>query len=330
MHLGEKPPGDRAPAGCGGKKSRSSIAIPHHPPMIFGPAYAKLNLALSVVGRRPDGRHDLRSVVVHLDWHDLVGLALERGRGVRVTLSGPAAGVVPGDGNNLAERAAGAVIASLRSRPGRGVRLHLEKRLPAAAGLGGGSADAAAVLRLLSVLIPALTEAGLRHFSDWLGSDVPACLAGGSLLVGGAGERLERLHHRGFHLAVAVAGTSSTAATFAALTPHEWRGPERPEALARDLAGGAAPDPTLCGSDLEAAACRANPDLGPALTALRRGVGEVEWHLTGSGGACFALAVDATQAAGLAEAARALGFPARPCRTVSAADLRLGGAQSPP
>ncbi len=297
--------------------------------MIFGPAYAKLNLALSVVDRRADGRHDLRSVVVHLDWHDLIGLVLDKGRGVRITLSGPAAGLVPGDGSNLAERAAAAFLALLRSRAGRGVRLHLEKRLPAAAGLGGGSADAAAVLRLLCGQLPGSTEANLRHLGDGLGSDVPACLAGGSLLVGGAGERLERLHHREFHLAIALAGSSSTAATFAALAPDEWRGPDRPEALARLLAGGDAPDPSLCGSDLEAAACRANLELGHALTTLRQGVPEVAWHLTGSGGACFALAGDAGSAARLAEAARALGFSARPCRTVSAAYLSLRGAQLP-
>jgi 4-diphosphocytidyl-2-C-methyl-D-erythritol kinase len=286
--------------------------------MIFAPAYAKLNLALSVVGRRADGRHDLCSVVVHLDWHDLVGLCLEDAGGVRVTLSGPAADEVPGDGSNLAERAAALLLSAV---PGRGLRLHLEKRLPAAAGLGGGSADAAAVLRLLSPQLPdRRQEADLRHLGDSLGSDVPACLAGGSLLVSGAGEGLERLYHAGLHLAVAVAGSSSTAATFAALTPDEWHGSDRPEALARALSGGDAPDPALCGSDLEAAACRVNPELASALTRLRAGVSEVPWHLTGSGGACFALAQGADHAARLATDAHALGFPARPCRTVITAN----------
>jgi 4-diphosphocytidyl-2-C-methyl-D-erythritol kinase len=296
--------------------------------MIFGPAFAKLNLALSVVGRRADGRHDLRSVVVHLDWHDMVGVGIQAGGGVRLTVSGPGAGEVPGDGSNLAVRAATAVLASL---PGRGLRLHLEKRLPAAAGVGGGSADAAAVLHLLrgQLMGGAFGEADLLDLGDRLGSDVPACLVGGSLLVGGAGERLEALHHPAFHLAVAVTGASSTAATFAALAPHEWRGPDRPEALGRAMAAGGAPNAELCGSDLEAAACRANPELGQALTVLREGVPEVTWHLTGSGGACFALAADAAHAVRLAEAACAHGFPARHCRTVSAVYARPLAAAPP-
>lgn len=122
--------------------------------MIFVPAYAKLNLALSVIGRRPDGRHDLRSVVVRLDWHDLVGAGPAEMGGfegdgpsdVRLEISGPSSAEVP-VADNLLTRAARAMLAR---QPGGAVELRLEKRLPAAAGLGGGSADAAAVLRLMA------------------------------------------------------------------------------------------------------------------------------------------------------------------------------------
>ncbi|MGA2283760.1 MAG: 4-(cytidine 5'-diphospho)-2-C-methyl-D-erythritol kinase [Candidatus Dormibacteria bacterium] len=283
--------------------------------MIFQPAYAKLNLALSVVGRRPDGRHDLRSVVVRLDWHDLVGVRLMPADGhadIRLDVSGPAAAEVPA-ADNLVLRAARAV---LHRHPGSAVRLCLEKRLPVAAGLGGGSADAAAVLLLLGGPSVIGWDPDWLRLADALGSDVPACLAGGGLLVGGAGERLEPLSHPPLHLAVAVAGRSGTASTFAALTPAEWRGSDRPEALARLLANGRPAPPELCGSDLEAAACRAHPELAAEIARLRAGMPGTRWHLTGSGGAVFALAATPIEAESLAAAARDLGMPARACRTV--------------
>jgi len=283
--------------------------------MIFIPAYAKLNLALSVVGRLPDGRHDLRSVVVRLDWHDLVGIEVAgEGTEIRVIVSGPAAAEVPVE-DNLVLRAARSV---LPGRPEGGIRLWLEKRLPAAAGLGGGSADAAAVLRLLGGAAGSAWEPGMLRLADTLGSDVPACLAGGSLLVGGAGASLEPILHPPLDLAVAVAGHSSTAATFAALTPDEWRGPERPETLAVLLAEGRPLASELCGSDLEAAACRAHPDLAAGLLRLRGALPGTAWHLTGSGGAVFALAAGPSEAEAVAARARDLGFAARACRTVAA------------
>jgi len=341
----------------GGRERRPALASPtEHSLVIYIPAYAKLNLALAVVGRRPDGRHDLRSVVVRLDWHDLVGARWEVGAGtsdgvlsgpagtpevmspVWLEVTGQAAGEAPSGADNLMHRAARVLM---QQRPRGPVRLHLEKVLPAAAGLGGGSADAAAVIRLLSAPgLPAmppggagvrspdrpsagddrrpLTEAELIRLADSVGSDVPACLAGGGLLVGGAGERLEPLTHRVLHIAVAVAGRSSTSVTFATLSPGEWRGPGRPEELARRLAAGETPPDELCGSDLEEAACRANPELDARLRHLRAGAGPTRWHLTGSGGGCFALAASPAEAGALAKAAQRLGYPARACRTVVA------------
>ena len=224
--------------------------------------------------------------------------------------------------DNLLVRAARAM---LDRHPGGAVELRLEKRLPAAAGLGGGSADAAAVLLLMSGLGVESLPAALFEAADALGSDVPACLAGGGLLVGGAGERLELLAHPPLDLAVAIAGRSGTATTFAALTPDEWRGPGRPEALAQLLAGGRPAEPELCGSDLEAAACRAHPRLAAAIASLRAGTPGRRWHLTGSGGALFALAAGRGEAEAMARDARNLGFPARACRTVCAAGLPIPG-----
>ena len=283
--------------------------------MLFLPAYAKLNLGLVVVGRRADGRHDLLSAVVHLDWHDLVGVGVREAPAFHCSLEmrGECEGLPTGDAN-LAVRAARGLAAA--SGLAADVRLLVDKRLPAAAGLGGGSADAAAVLRAIGILRPS-TRGALEGVAAATGSDVPATLRGGGLLLEGAGERLSPLTHPPLHLAVALAGHSSTAATFSALEETEWGEAARIEELAAVLARGLVPDPGVCGSSLEGAACRANPALAAGLERLRRGVPEAAWALTGSGGAAFAIAPDAASAAALAARARAAGLPARSCRTTA-------------
>lgn len=286
--------------------------------VIVVPAAAKVNLALEVTGRRPDGYHDVATVIVPLDWHDLVGVRLRPGAGeVRLRVSGPAAGGVPDGPENLVARAA----ATLLRLAGGGLdaEVWLDKRLPVAAGVGGGSADAAAVLRAGAAL---LRRAGLAPPEDAvaaaaaeLGSDVPAALAGGAVLATGRGELLTRLPCPPLHLAVAVAGESSTAAAYAALLNGERRGDGRAGRVAERLAAGRPPTSDDCGSALEAAACRAAPLLGEQLCRLRARVG-ADWHLTGSGGAAFALAGSPQAAAELAAAALAAGFAARGCRTI--------------
>ena len=111
------------------------------------PAYAKLNLSLGVVARRPDGWHDIDSVLVPVDWHDLVGLSVEPAETDMLSLSvdGPAAAGVPTGDGNLTVRAAQA-LRELAGRP-LAIRVWLSKTVPHGAGLGGGSADAAAVMR---------------------------------------------------------------------------------------------------------------------------------------------------------------------------------------
>src|SRR5207247_1589324 len=107
---------------------------------------AKLNLALAVVARREDGWHDIDSVLAPIDWHDLIGVELRAAPAVavRLRLSGPAAAGVPAGEDNLAVRAAHALAAAARTP--LDVSVWLDKRVPHGAGLGGGSADAAAVL----------------------------------------------------------------------------------------------------------------------------------------------------------------------------------------
>ena len=120
------------------------------------PAYAKLNLSLSVVGRRADGFHDIDSILVPIDWHDLVGVSISLATTATVALkvTGPAASGVPADDSNLTVRAARALV-GIAGRP-LDVRLWLDKAVPHGAGLGGGSGDAAAVFRAGTAALAAM------------------------------------------------------------------------------------------------------------------------------------------------------------------------------
>ena len=152
-------------------------------------APAKVNLYLHVLGRRRDGYHRLDSLVVFLDLADTLAATVSDRLSLR--LRGPWAAPLRAQarGDTSVERAARRLAAEAGIRPG--ARLELVKRIPVAAGLGGGSADAAAALRLLDRLWD--TRAGaddLARLALRLGADVPVCLAGRSTIVRGIGERL--------------------------------------------------------------------------------------------------------------------------------------------
>jgi 4-diphosphocytidyl-2C-methyl-D-erythritol kinase len=164
-------------------------------------ARSKLTLSLRVLDCRPDGFHDLEALVVSLrDPHDVVGLRIQPPFGVRVRLSGRAVIGVPLDPSNLAARAAHLLLelAAEREDAGpwaaSGLDISLHKSIPAGAGLGGGSADAAGTLvggaRLLGL---SLDTAALAALGASLGSDVPFCVAGGAAWMRGRGEILERI-----------------------------------------------------------------------------------------------------------------------------------------
>lgn len=280
--------------------------------MRIAPAYAKVNLCLEVTARRPDGWHDLDSVIVPIDWHDLVGVTLQPAGTAGVSLRVTPEGAAPAGDDNLAARAAAAL---LNSRDPARVEIWLHKRIPAGAGLGGGSADAAAVLRAVSAA-GAGSAAQIDTIAAQLGADVPIQLAATPARVRGRGESFQPLRPaKPLHLAVAVAGFSSTAATFAALEPAEITATGRAAEVAGALAAGRSLDPRLLGSALEAAAVRLNPQLGETLHRLRA-LG-VPWHLTGSGGAAFSLTATRADAQALAARAAALGLPARACTTLA-------------
>jgi 4-diphosphocytidyl-2-C-methyl-D-erythritol kinase len=285
--------------------------------MLLIPAYAKVNLCLAVRGRRGDGYHEIDSVAVAVDWHDLVGIDARpaAATAVRLRVSDDGRAAAPHGEDNLAARAA-AALAELAGPID--VEVWLDKRIPSLAGLGGGSADAAAVLRGCHGWT-GLDRRTLLAVAASLGSDVPVALAVGAQRMGGRGELVTPVEAPPLHLAIAVAGASDTTATYAATEEADFEDSARVDRAVASLAAGRFPDDDDLGSGLEAAACRASPTLDERLLALRAAVPEVRWHLTGSGGATFAVAADAAGAAELTAAARAAGFVARACRTVAAA-----------
>lgn len=210
-------------------------------------------------------------------------------RALTLEIAGPFAAALGPPGDNLALRAAGALARAAQVRSGAAIVL--EKRLPVAAGLGGGSADAAAVLRALTALwrleVPA---SRLRRVAAALGADVPACLVGGVLRAAGAGDVLYRAppFARPPALALVNPGVAvSTAEVFSRLcAPFPPPAPPRPgrlgdgaNAVVRALAGSR--------NDLEAPARRIAPVIGDALRALEATPGCRLARMSGSGATCF-------------------------------------------
>jgi 4-diphosphocytidyl-2-C-methyl-D-erythritol kinase len=256
-------------------------------------APAKLNLCLFLGRVREDGLHELCSLFEPLALADLI----------TVTPAERDEVICPGvEGENLAARA----LAGLRERgwEREPLRVEIEKRVPVAAGLGGGSGDAAAVLRLAAGEVPDLPELAAR-----LGADVPSQLRPTLALVLGAGERIEPLPDPAGHAAVLLPGGGglSTAAVFAeADRLGLGREPDELDKLAerlRQVAGaGASPlaYPELLVNDLEPAALSLRPDIGEALDELR-GVGAPVAILSGSGPTAVGLFPDLAAAQAAAE-----------------------------
>jgi 4-diphosphocytidyl-2-C-methyl-D-erythritol kinase len=153
-------------------------------------AHAKVNVFLRVLGRRDDGYHDIETLVVPVSLHDRI--TVEPAEELTVTVSGPAAAAIPDGHENLALRAAWALAVEAGGPASPGARISIEKRIPVAAGLGGGSADAAATLLALDELWSlGIGADDLRSVGFEVGSDVPALLLGEPAYVRGRGEIVE-------------------------------------------------------------------------------------------------------------------------------------------
>jgi 4-diphosphocytidyl-2-C-methyl-D-erythritol kinase len=234
-------------------------------------AYAKLNLALNVRERRPDGYHRIETVFAFCAAGDLIGVG--HGEGLTLEIKGEFAPSLTADDDNLVLRAARA----LQSRfGGGGARLLLDKRLPVAAGIGGGSADAAAALRLLTRWWDLdVGEGHLHSLAADLGADVPACLLSRPARGEGRGDELTPLADDELEgmpvLLVNPRVELSTAEVFRA-----WDGEDR----------GPLGDWRDGRNDLEEPACRLVPQIGEVLEAL---VGARFARMSGSGATGFGL-----------------------------------------
>ena len=260
-------------------------------------APAKLNLYLHVLGKRADGYHRLDSLVAFAAVHDTVHIA--PADGLRLSIDGPFAEGLSAGPDNLVLRAA----ELLRAEAGisAGAALRLRKRLPPAAGIGGGSADAAAALSgLIRLWNVAIGDADLADLALALGADVPVCLNGKSVFMGGIGEvlrpapRLPEIPIVLVNPGVAV----PTPAVFRA------RGGDYSESAAFDTP---LPDtPTLVAllaerrNDLAAAAIGLAPSIADALAALDGQPGCALARMSGSGATCFGLFANAADAANAA------------------------------
>ncbi len=153
-------------------------------------AYAKLNLSLDVTGRRDDGFHELIMLMQTVSLADTLSLSRSDTGAVTASCS---LRFIPTDERNLAVRAARCYLEAIGETTA-GVHIRMDKRIPVGAGMGGGSADAAAVLRGMNRLFgERLTRAELERLSCQIGSDVAFCVAGGTVIARGRGERLEDL-----------------------------------------------------------------------------------------------------------------------------------------
>lgn len=267
-------------------------------------APAKINLTLHVTGRRTDGYHLLDSLVVFADAGDRISAS--PAEALSLSVDGPMAAGVPADDSNLMLRAARLMAGGKAEGAGQGAALRLEKHLPMAAGIGGGSSDAAAALKALSALWQQPLPAARDVLA--LGADLPVCLAAPvPQRMRGTGERLDLLPPLpdcGILLVnpgVAVA----TPAIFKALAQRE--NPPMPEDLprwqsARELAECLGQQR----NDLQAPAAALAPQITEVLAALREPPC-LHAGMSGSGATCFALypsRADAEAAQGQIRSAR--------------------------
>jgi 4-diphosphocytidyl-2-C-methyl-D-erythritol kinase len=261
-------------------------------------APAKVNLYLHVIGRRDDGYHLLDSLVIFAGIGDtLSGIPADT---LSLRVCGPFAAELAAEPDNLVLRAG----RSLASAAGvaAGAALTLDKRLPVASGIGGGSADAAAALRLLCRLWQLPDADSLFQLAAQLGADVPVCLAGQPARMGGVGERLEPAPAlpTGGLLLVNPGVAVATAEVF-----RERQGPWSPRAVLplawADISAMAA---YLGGlrNDLQPPAIHLQPLIGVVLAALEATRGCLLARMSGSGASCFGLYIDAETACRAAEA----------------------------
>ena len=257
-------------------------------------AHAKVNLDLRVLGTRPDGYHELRTVFQTIELHDTLICAARPGPfALKCRKPG-----VPLDESNLVWKAAAALWAALgRPGPPRDTTVTLEKEIPVQAGLGGGSADAAAALQALGRLWGGAPLTLIREVAGGIGADVPFFLSGGTALGLGRGEEIYPLVDLPGHAIVIVQPPFgvSTAEAYAWYDEDRTAGLREP----REFQILPVPWPTRAAqmiNDLEPPVVRRHPEIGNLLASLRE-AGAMAAAMSGSGSAVFGLFRSRTAAA---------------------------------
>jgi len=255
---------------------------------LFEPAYAKLNLTLDVLGKREDGYHDLRSVMQTISIRDDIHIDIGTGKPWSLECSKEG---IPCDERNLAWKAAKLYCDTMKKDPD-GITIRIEKRIPSEAGMGGGSADAAAVLRALNrhygepLSIFALAELGAQ-----VGSDVPFCTICGTAMVEGRGERVRKLPDMPECVFVVCKPDFSVSTPELYKKIDEVAIPRHPDNKAMESA--------ILAGDLEKIAENVYNVFDPVVTAehlelnyiksIFNSYGSMNQQMTGSGSACFAI-----------------------------------------
>jgi 4-diphosphocytidyl-2-C-methyl-D-erythritol kinase len=266
---------------------------------------AKLNLFLKVYGKRPDGYHNLISVMQSIDLVDSLSIEETESGKIEVSCTNPD---VPCDESNLAYRAADYFFKKV-NRDVEGLKIHIEKNIPRMGGLAGGSTDAAGVLVGLREITKAhLEDADLVRFASEIGSDVPFCVIGGTILVQGRGEMLEPL----------PTGLNRTSGAFLVILPpvdvdtpwaydmldesratqaRKWEEMGEEYQSVREIWMSAIMDgsfPLLFHNDFAEPLYTAKPELGAVYENMRNAAGQA--ILSGSGSAMFAWFSDVSEA----------------------------------
>ena len=277
-------------------------------PALFDEGRAKVNLTLRVVARRSDGYHDLESVVAFADCADR--LTLTPGSELTLQMSGPLAQACGATSDNLVLKAAR--LLAERVPDMKAGSFTLDKVLPVAAGIGGGSADAAAALRLLAQLNGlSLDDDRIIEVAQLTGADVPVCVASQACVMTGVGETLQPLALPKMpcvmvNPCVPVAtrdvfdalglrnGELLVGATDVLLQDRSW--PETDASVAEWIEAF-----VEVGNDLEAPAARIQPVITEVLSALGESAGVKLVRMSGSGATCFAIFADDAAAQRAAE-----------------------------
>ena len=275
-------------------------------------AHAKVNFTLEVFGKRADGYHALRSVVMPISLADTLD--------IEVTDDGLITSDT-GYADDLCVKAARILRSSVSSLPPSvGAAVRVTKRIPAGGGLGGGSADAAAVLRVLNELWKTgLSRAELAEVGAQVGSDVPALVMGCPVVMEGRGEKVEDLGLKTGDLNLVLVNPGVHSSTREVYAACEARSPDGENATAKMAAALKAGDlgkiAAALMNDLQPPAVRQHPEIADALVSLRT-AGVVGAMMSGSGSSVFGLVPDEAAAQRISQELNAKGLRAWPVHTI--------------